>query len=140
VGNGYVLIGDAARFVDPIFSSGVSIALYSAKFASECVRAAVEQNDYREAMLLPYETKLRSGTEIWYEFIRLYYKLLPLFTHFIQSDKYRLQILRLLQGEVFDRDEVPVLDEMRRFIEKVESSENHLFKAAVNGRSCLTLS
>lgn len=128
VGNGYVLIGDAARFVDPIFSSGVSIALYSAKFASECIRAAVEQNDYREAVLLPYETKLRSGTEIWYEFIRLYYKLLPLFTHFIQSDKYRLQILRLLQGEVFDRDEVPVLDEMRRFIEKVESSENHLFK------------
>lgn len=128
VGNGYVLVGDAARFVDPIFSSGVSIALYSAKFAAECVQAAVEQNDYREAVLLPYETKLRSGTEIWYEFIRLYYKLLPLFTHFIQSDKYRLQILRLLQGEVFDRDEVPVLDEMRRFIEKVESSENHLFK------------
>ena len=30
-GNGFVLIGDAARFVDPIFSSGVSVALYSAK-------------------------------------------------------------------------------------------------------------
>jgi 1H-pyrrole-2-carbonyl-[peptidyl-carrier protein] chlorinase len=128
VGNGYVLVGDAARFVDPIFSSGVSIALYSAKFASESIRRAVEQNDFRQAMLMPYETKLRSGTEIWYEFIRLYYKLLPLFTHFIQSDKYRLQILRLLQGEVFERDEVPVLDEMRRFIEKVESAENHLFK------------
>ena len=26
-GNGFVLIGDAARFVDPIFSSGVSVAL-----------------------------------------------------------------------------------------------------------------
>jgi hypothetical protein len=29
---------------------------------------------------------------------------------------------------VFDRSEVPVLDEMRRFIKTVESSENHLFK------------
>jgi FADH2 O2-dependent halogenase len=26
-GNGFALIGDAARFVDPIFSSGVSVAL-----------------------------------------------------------------------------------------------------------------
>src|SRR4030042_260216 len=38
IGNGWVLIGDAARFVDPIFSSGVSIALYSAKYASEQIR------------------------------------------------------------------------------------------------------
>jgi len=40
VGNGYVMIGDAARFVDPIFSSGVSIALSSAKYASERIRCA----------------------------------------------------------------------------------------------------
>ena len=33
-GPGYLMIGDAARFVDPIFSSGVSVACYSAKFAS----------------------------------------------------------------------------------------------------------
>src|SRR4030042_1288313 len=38
IGNGWGLIGDAARFVDPIFSSGVSIALYSAKYASEQIR------------------------------------------------------------------------------------------------------
>ena len=32
--NGHLMIGDAARFVDPIFSSGVSVALASARFAS----------------------------------------------------------------------------------------------------------
>lgn len=128
VGNGFVLVGDAARFVDPIFSSGVSVALYSAKFASETIQQALANNDLSEASFMPYEKKLRSGVEVWYEFIRLYYKLLPLFTYFINSKKHRLQILQLLQGEVFDRDQVPVLDEMRAFIERVESSENHLFK------------
>ncbi len=34
-GDGFLLIGDAARFVDPIFSSGISVALYSAKYAAE---------------------------------------------------------------------------------------------------------
>jgi 1H-pyrrole-2-carbonyl-[peptidyl-carrier protein] chlorinase len=127
-GNGFVMIGDAARFVDPIFSSGVSVALYSAKYSFERIKLAFETGDFSEAALKPYEVKLRAGTEIWYEFIRLYYKLLPLFTYFIRSDKHRLEVLRLLQGEVFDRSEVPVLDAMREFIRKVEADDNHLFR------------
>jgi FADH2 O2-dependent halogenase len=127
-GNGHVMIGDAARFVDPIFSSGVSIALYSAKYAAERIKLAFETGDFSEAMLVPYEQKVRAGVGIWYEFIRLYYKLLPLFTHFIQSKEHRLEVLRLLQGEVYDRKDVPVLDAMRRYIRKVEESPDHLFK------------
>ena len=126
-GNGFVLIGDAARFVDPIFSSGVSVALYSAKYSSERIKYAFENNDFSEAALKPYEQKLRAGTEIWYEFIRLYYKLLPLFTKFIESKQHRIEVLRLLQGEVFDRREVPVLEAMRNYIRKVEETPGHAF-------------
>jgi FADH2 O2-dependent halogenase len=84
--------------------------------------------------------------DIWYELIRLYYKLLPLFTLFIQS-KYRVEVLRLLQGEVFERHDVAVLDAMRQYIAAVEQNERHVFRgqlsdipideyldAAVNGR------
>jgi FADH2 O2-dependent halogenase len=129
VGNGWVLIGDAARFVDPIFSSGVSIALYSAKYASEVIQKAFATGDFSTATLRPYEDKVRGGVGIWYEFIRLYYKLLPLFTHFIRSKTHRLEVLRLLQGEVYDRDEVPVLKAMRDYIEAVEKTEGHLLKS-----------
>ncbi len=128
VGNGFVLVGDAARFVDPIFSSGVSIALYCGKFASEVIETAIKSGNYSRETLLPYETKLKSGVSVWYEFIRLYYKLLPLFTHFVQSKKYRVEIHRLLQGDVFDRSEVDVLDAMRQYIEAVEKKENHIFR------------
>jgi FADH2 O2-dependent halogenase len=126
-GNGFLMIGDAARFVDPIFSSGVSVAMHSARFAAETIRTALEAGDVSEAALKPYETTLRGGVEIWYEFIRLYYKLLPLFTLFIQS-KYRVEILRLLQGEVFNRQDVAVLDVMRQYIAAVEKNERHVFR------------
>ncbi len=128
VGNGWLLIGDAARFVDPIFSSGISVAMHSAKFASEEIINALQANDFSINMLMPYENRLRTGVEIWYEFIRLYYKLLPIFTIFIQKPQYRLQVHRLLQGEVFDRQEAPVLQAMRDYIAMVEKSENHLFR------------
>jgi FADH2 O2-dependent halogenase len=128
VGDGYLLVGDAARFVDPIFSSGVSVALHSAKFASEHIAHALELNDFREEVFMPYECKLRKGVELWYEFIRLYYKLLPLFTYFIQISEYREQVHRLLQGEVFNREEVPVLQAMRDYIDAVERTDKHIFK------------
>ena len=32
-GDGWMLVGDSLRFVDPIFSSGVDVALYSADYA-----------------------------------------------------------------------------------------------------------
>ena len=131
VGNGFLCIGDAARFVDPIFSSGVSVALYGAKYAAERIRIAFETGDFSEEAFKPFETRVRAGVGIWYEFIRLYYKLLPLFTHFIQSKQHRLEVLRLLQGEVYDRKEVPVLDAMRNYIDTVEKSEKHLMKKSL---------
>lgn len=127
-GNGYLIVGDAARFVDPIFSSGISVAMHSAKFASEAIMDALKAGDVSSVAFDEYEEKLRRGCNLWYEFISLYYKLLPLFTYFVQTKAYRMQIFRLLQGEVFDRDEVPVLDEMRKFIEIVEKSDNHVLK------------
>ena len=107
---------------------GQFVAMNSAKFAAERIQHAFAINDFSETVFKPYEDKLRGGVAIWYEFIRLYYKLLPLFTHFIQSKEHRFEITRLLQGVVFDRREVPVLDAMRRYIEAVESNPNHIFR------------
>ncbi len=128
VGDGFLMVGDAARFVDPIFSSGVSVACYSAKFASAEIVRALAAGDVSRNSLQPYETRLKAGVGIWYEFISLYYKLMHLFSHFITDDRYRLQILQLLQGEVYDREKAGVLDEMRKVIKTVEEAEGHVWK------------
>jgi FADH2 O2-dependent halogenase len=132
VGDHFMMVGDAARFVDPIFSSGVSVAMMSARFATEHICRAFQTGDFSRAALQPCEDQVRSGVSIWYEFIRLYYKLLPLFTHFIQSSEYKFQIKELLQGLVFDRSSVPVLDAMREYIRAVEASDNHIFKSQLS--------
>ena len=48
VGDGYILVGDAACFIDPLFSSGVHLALSSAVLASAYVSSALRQPDLRE--------------------------------------------------------------------------------------------
>ena len=123
-----MLVGDAARFVDPIFSSGVSVAMHSAKFASEQIVSGLAKNNVSREALYPFEEKLKQGTKIWYEFISLYYRLLPVFTLFISNKVYRDQVIQLLQGHVYNYTEVPVLQAMRDFIKTVETTKGHLLQ------------
>ncbi len=131
-GDGFLLIGDAARFVDPIFSSGVSVALYSAKIAAERIEEAFKTNDFSRAVFEPYERVLIRGTTIWYKFIKVYYKVLPIFTYFIQHKDYRQQLFQLLQGEVYNLEEAPVLDAMEEYVSAVEANSEHFFHKALD--------
>jgi FADH2 O2-dependent halogenase len=54
-GNGWLLVGDAARFVDPVFSSGVSVAMESAKRAADAIIAALARDDVSAASFAHYE-------------------------------------------------------------------------------------
>jgi flavin-dependent dehydrogenase len=48
VGDGYILVGDAACFVDPLFSSGVHLALMAGVLAAAYVTTAVRDPSMRE--------------------------------------------------------------------------------------------
>ena len=124
-GDDVVLIGDAARFVDPIFSTGVSIALNSARFASRDVIAAIEKGDTSQAAFSNYVDTISRGTRNWYEFITVYYRLNVLFTAFVLDKRYRLDIIKLLQGDVYDEDAPEVLTKMREIVTQVEQNEQH---------------
>jgi FADH2 O2-dependent halogenase len=127
-GDGWLLVGDAARFVDPVFASGVSVAMESAKRAAAAIIDALARNDVAASSFASYEATLRAGIEIWREFILLYYRLPPLFLDVITRPEVGPQVLRLLQGDVYDRRTAPILDEMRREIQAVESDANHPWK------------
>lgn len=126
-GDRFVMIGDAARFVDPIFSSGVSVALNSARIACEDIIAAHETGRFTQASFARYESKLRRGVRNWYEFISIYYRLNILFTAFVQDPRYRLDVLKLLQGDVYDDEEPRALRDMREIIAAVERDPDHLW-------------
>lgn len=126
-GDNFLLIGDAARFVDPIFSTGVSIALNSARFASADIIRAAETGDFHKASFQEYESTLRRGTKNWYEFISVYYRLNVLFTAFVQDERYRIDVVKLLQGDVYDEEAPEVLKIMKDIVSQVEQDENHIW-------------
>ena len=62
-GDGWVLVGDAFGFLDPLYSSGVLLALTSASMAADSVGDALAANDPSEARLRSWEAEYVRGMD-----------------------------------------------------------------------------
>lgn len=71
--NGLVLIGDAFGFLDPVFSSGVFLALQSGELAADAVDAALTDKDYSAARFSDYGTKMCYGIESMRRLVYAFY-------------------------------------------------------------------
>lgn len=74
-GDRWILVGDAAAFLDPIFSSGVLVATQSAEFASEALVAALGGNCHlgQGGIGARYEERVRLGIRRFHALISLFY-------------------------------------------------------------------
>jgi 1H-pyrrole-2-carbonyl-[peptidyl-carrier protein] chlorinase len=124
-GDGWLAIGDAARFIDPIFSSGVSVAMHSARLAARTIEAALKTEDTRRSAFQPYEDHVLASSAIWDDFIRLFYRLLPAFTQLLESDEHRKALVRMIQGDVHGGSDADILDELRALVRAVEDADTH---------------
>ncbi len=72
-GDGFVLAGDAACFVDPLFSSGVHLALSSGVLAAAYVTSALKDPEIGRAAAAAYSEQYRQQYEHFRELARLFY-------------------------------------------------------------------
>jgi flavin-dependent dehydrogenase len=113
-GPGYALLGNAGEFLDPIFSSGVTIAFKSASLAAAALKRqfAGEHVDWNAAFALPLKRGVdtfRAFVESWYSggFQRIIFFANP------PADVRRM-ISAILAGYVWDETNPYVRDTERR--------------------------
>ncbi len=63
IGDGILLVGDAARMIDPITGGGISNSCKAAKVAGEVLAKATKENDFSERSLTRYENGWRDILE-----------------------------------------------------------------------------
>lgn len=74
VGDRFLCVGDAIAFIDPIFSSGVYIAMQTGELAARAVLRAHAAGDFRAARFAPYERAVWRGVRPLFRFIGKYYE------------------------------------------------------------------
>lgn len=104
-GEGYLLVGDAFAFLDPVFSSGVHLALNGAFLAADAVDRMLDHPEETKSLTRAYERKLRRGMRRFSWFIYRFNT--PAFHHLFMSptDRFRMveAITTMLAGDVFRR-------------------------------------
>lgn len=114
-GPGWVLVGDAFAFLDPVFSTGVYLAMTAAEGAAGVVDAALRDPRVESALQRKLEKRLRTGMDRFSFFIYRFNN--PVMKQLFRQPSNRLQIeqgvISMLAGDVFDT--APVLRRLRMF-------------------------
>jgi flavin-dependent dehydrogenase len=73
-GTRFLIVGDAAAFLDPVFSSGVLMAMSSGKEAAKSIHSAFQRKDFKWKALRAYEREHRRKVRTYFRLIRAYYR------------------------------------------------------------------
>jgi flavin-dependent dehydrogenase len=107
-GPGWVLIGDAFAFLDPVFSSGVYLAMSAAERAAEVVDTALREPAREAALLRKLEKRQRAGMARFSFFIYRFNG--PVMQQMFRQPRNTWQleqgVISMLAGDLFDTPKV----------------------------------
>ena len=113
-GKGYALLGNAGEFLDPVFSSGVTIAFKSASLAAQCIAReyAGEAVDWQADYAVP----LKAGVDTFRTFVDSWYAggFQRIIFHERHTPDIRRMISSILAGYAWDANNPYVAQAKRR--------------------------
>jgi flavin-dependent dehydrogenase len=119
-GDGWVLVGDAFGFLDPLYSSGVLLALRSGELAADAIADGLKKGDTSKAQLGKWETEFVRGMNRMRQLVCEYYEGFS-FGRFVREyPHHKGDITDLLIGDLF-KDE---LDEVFESIDQLKETSS----------------
>lgn len=101
-GPGWVLAGDAFGFIDPIYSTGVFLALASGEMAADAINDALAAGDLSAERLGAFEDRYREGLDALKKLVYAYYDPRFSFAKFVKRYPHlRDELVDMLVGNVY---------------------------------------
>jgi flavin-dependent dehydrogenase len=102
-GKGYICIGDAHRFIDPIFSFGLTVTMWEARFAAPIIKEYLggkNRNDPRP--FAEYEKFCERGADVLEDMIDFFWEFPYGFAKYVHFD-YKDQMTDIFAGRIYER-------------------------------------
>ena len=104
-GDGWVLVGDAFGFLDPVYSSGLFLALKSGEMAADTINEALEKEDFSATQLGRFGTDFVAGMEAIRKLVYAFYTKDFSFARFLKRfPECQQGIVDILSGNVYRTD------------------------------------
>ncbi len=112
-GDGWVLVGDAYGFLDPVYSSGLFLALKSGEMAADCIVDAFEANDFSGEQLGSFQKEYIAGMESMRKLVYAFYTRGFSFGKFLKAHpECQKGIIDILSGNVYRTDVTSIFEPM----------------------------
>ena len=127
--DGLVLAGDALGFLDPVFSSGVFLALKSGVMLADAADVALREGDLSASRFDDYGQSMRDSIETMRKIVYAFYDEGFSFKDLVmQGDRMRSDLTDCLVGNVDDKDFGDLFEAMSELAELPEPIEHGLAK------------
>jgi flavin-dependent dehydrogenase len=115
-GNGWLSVGDAAGFIDPLFSTGFHLAVRGGALAANAVREAFARGDFSRSRWTSYEQMVKKACDTYVGVVQAFYEgsLVELLFETKKRDMMKKLVTSVLAGDVFHEEEPRWLKEMQR--------------------------
>ncbi len=108
VGPRYICVGDAACFLDPVFSSGISLAMLGAEGVADLLSAGLGRGEEADpALMRPHIERMESAYSSFEQLIRRFYHSKMIHNLFFASEQdpeLRRGLISVLAGDVWRDD------------------------------------
>jgi len=74
VGDGWLCVGDACGFIDPLFSTGAHLAIKGADLAADAIDAALSAGDTSATAFAHYDQTIRYARELFLGVVQAFYR------------------------------------------------------------------
>lgn len=133
VGERWLLVGDAAAFLDPVFSTGVYLGVCSGDRAARAIVQALDDPRRTRELLAGYEGWLRHKLEVYGELVRGFYD--PAFVEVFMNPTDAMQLRQAVTSALAGFAELPeVSRRLRAFLNAVRINRNHELSPRLPGR------
>jgi len=123
-GPGWVLIGDAFGFIDPVYSTGVFLALKSGELAADAIHEALNSGDISAGRLGCWQDDYVQGVELFRKLVYAFYTPGFSFGEFLrQYPQYRDNLVDILIGDVFKPGVGEMFEAMGDVVPPVDAAE-----------------
>ena len=114
-GNNWVLVGDAFGFLDPVYSTGLFLALKSGEMAADVIIEAFQKDDFSEAQLGSFGPAFVDGMEAFRKLVYAFYTKEFSFARFLsEHPEHQGGIVDILSGDVFRKDVTHIFPAMAK--------------------------
>ena len=115
-GDGWVLVGDAFGFLDPVYASGLFLALTSAEMVADTIAEALTAGDTSRVRLEQFGPRLVHGMEAMRKLIYAFYTPNFKFADFVRKHpEHRMHLIDLLIGRIYDGTADPIFDTIAQY-------------------------